>query len=82
MFTMTDFENFQNGMTDAETLDVAFSDDGKIRVNGKFASKRVTEFLMTSPLMRSVVEMAIYQFDDPAHPKITKAVRKLLRKYA
>lgn len=81
MFTMNDFANFQNGNSAYDDLDIAIKDDGKLYVNGILASKSVTKLLMKSPLVRSILEIATYQFNEPKHAPINNAVRKLLKKH-
>ncbi len=52
MFTMYDLHDFVNRKSNSENIDVTFGEDGRIWVNAQRASKRVTDYLMTSPLMR------------------------------
>ena len=82
MFTMNDLHDFINDTGDCENLEVAFREDAKIWVNGERASKRVTDHLMRTPLMRSILDFALQEFNTPQDAATNKAVRKLLREYA
>lgn len=74
MFTLNDLLKILG----KSNLDLAFSNDGTLRVNDRIATSGVEEFLMAHAPTRQVFE-AMIRSQKRSH---TKGIRKLLRKYA